>query len=66
LPASAPIIAVSGLALAVITELGQATSLVGRDASLGDGIADVAGVAIGLIVAAWFAGRSNVPEPLQG
>jgi VanZ family protein len=65
-PASAPIIAVSGLALAVITELGQATSLVGRDASLGDGIADVAGVAIGLIVAAWFAGRSNVPEPLQG
>ncbi len=64
--ASAPIIAVSGLALAVITELGQATPMVGRDASFGDGIADTAGVAIGLIVAARLARRRAVAEPAQG
>src|SRR5438309_9242521 len=36
---SVAVIAVSGLALAIITELGQATAIVGRDASLGDGLA---------------------------
>jgi hypothetical protein len=58
-PASTPIIALSGLALAVITELGQATSLVGRDADLWDGIADTAGVGVGLVVASWAARRSS-------
>jgi hypothetical protein len=65
-PASAPIIAVSGLALAVITELGQATSLVGRDGDLWDGIADTVGVGVGLIVAAWLTGRRAVTGPVQG
>ncbi len=63
-PGSAPIIAVSGLALAVITELGQATPFVGRDADLWDGIADTAGVLVGLVAAAWFSRRSAGPEPV--
>ncbi len=37
-----------GLALAVVTELGQATSWVGRDADVWDGLADAVGVLIGL------------------
>ncbi len=68
-PSSAPIIAVSGLALAVITELGQATAIVGRDADFWDGIADVAGVGLGLVVAAWIGGRRQANasvEPVQG
>ncbi len=65
-PASAPIIAVSGLALAVISEMGQATQLVGRDASLWDGIADTAGVGLGLVIAAWLARRTTPPEAVQG
>lgn len=68
-PASAPIIAVSGLALAIITELGQGTSLVGRDADVWDGVADTAGVGLGLVAAAWWGGRRRAPavvEPVQG
>lgn len=53
-PGSAPIVAVSGLALAVITEIGQATPMVGRDGDLWDAIADLAGVAAGLALAAWL------------
>jgi hypothetical protein len=64
-PRSVPVIAVSGLALAVITELGQATPLVGRDADLWDGLADTAGVAIGLVLAAWLARRTTATEPAQ-
>lgn len=63
--ASAPIIAISGLALAVITELGQATSLVGRDGDLWDGIADTTGVGVGLVFAAWIARCATRPEPVQ-
>ena len=47
-PGSAVVIAVSGVALAIITELGQATEIVGRDADLWDGAADSVGVALGL------------------
>lgn len=53
-PSSALVIAVSGFALAIITELGQATPIVGRDADLWDGLADGVGVAIGLAAAAWL------------
>jgi len=50
-PVTVPVIAASGLALAIITEVGQATPLVGRDASLWDGIADTVGVGLGLVLA---------------
>jgi VanZ family protein len=56
-PRSVVVIAVSGIALAVITELGQATALVGRDADLMDGVADTAGTALGLLAAALWESR---------
>lgn len=57
-------IAVSGIALAVITELGQATTLVGRDADLWDGLADAVGVALGLLfVRVWLARISPEKRP---
>ena len=61
-PASVLVIVISGIALAVITELGQATEVGGRDADIWDGMADSAGVVLGLVVAAWLA-RSKAPEP---
>jgi VanZ family protein len=61
-PGSAPVIAVSGMALAVITELGQATELVGRDGDVADGMADVAGVLIGLVAAGMLRRARPAPE----
>lgn len=46
-------VAVAGLALAVLTELGQRLPAVGRDATVGDAVTDMIGVAIGLGVARW-------------
>ncbi len=57
-PRAIGLIAITGVMLAVLTELGQATSLVGRDADLWDGIADSLGVAIGLIFATTAITRS--------
>lgn len=44
-------VALGGLALATITELGQELPAIGRDGSVGDVIGDMIGVAIGLLVA---------------
>jgi hypothetical protein len=58
-PGRAAVVAVSGLALAVISELGQMTTFVNRDASLMDGLADAVGVGLGIAAAFWAAGRSE-------
>jgi VanZ family protein len=42
-------ILIAGLALAVITELGQETPFVNRDATLGDCVADGLGVVVGIV-----------------
>jgi VanZ family protein len=47
-----------GLALAVLTELGQATAFIARDADPLDALADAAGLLLGL-GAAWF----GLPAP---
>lgn len=47
-------VALAGLALAAITEIGQTLPAVGRDGEIGDGITDMIGVAIGLAVAPWI------------
>ena len=52
-------VALGGLALAVVTEMVQTLPWIGRDGGLDDGITDVIGVVLGLIVARWI-------EPLLG
>lgn len=52
-----------GLMLAVVTELGQATTFVGRDADPLDALADVAGLLAGLGAARLLERRVAVPEP---
>ena len=49
------VIVVAGLFLAVITELGQATSIVGRDADVWDAVADAIGVVVGAAFAEFLA-----------
>ncbi len=50
-PTASPLLLASlGIVLAVITELGQMTSIVGRDGDWGDGLADSFGVILGLLV----------------
>ena len=56
-PGRARWIAAAGVLAAAATELGQLMPAVGRDAGLDDGLADVAGVAAGLIAAAVLARR---------
>lgn len=46
-------VGLAGLALAVVTEVVQDIAPVGRDGELADGITDLIGTAIGLIVARW-------------
>jgi VanZ like family len=46
-------VGLAGLALAVITEVGQNILPVGRDGEVGDTITDLIGVAIGLVAARW-------------
>jgi hypothetical protein len=52
----------AGFGLAVITELGQAHPFVGRDPNLPDGLADSAGVLVG-IAASWFLSPILVRAP---
>ena len=51
-----------GLALAVISELGQMTAFVNRDAGLDDLTADMVGVVVGLWAYAWVAGTVKAPS----
>jgi VanZ family protein len=46
-------IAAAGVFLAVVTELGQATPIVQRDASVEDALADLAGLALALAAVHW-------------
>ena len=50
----------AGVALAILSELGQASPIVHRDASLADTLADVVGLAVGL--AAHALARKFAPE----
>jgi VanZ family protein len=59
---SAALIGVSGVALAIITEVGQGTALVGRDADTWDAMADCLGVAIGLVAASVYQARWKPAE----
>ncbi len=47
-------VALGGLAVAAISELVQNLPWVGRDGEIGDGITDMVGVLLGLIVARWL------------
>ena len=47
-------IALGGIGLAVVTEIGQALPAVGRDASVADVLADVIGLVVGLAVAPYL------------
>ncbi|MHB1559252.1 MAG: VanZ family protein [Isosphaeraceae bacterium] len=47
-------VALAGLGLAVLTELGQLLPRIGRDASVADGITDLIGLTLGLILARWL------------
>ncbi len=51
-----------GLVLAIVTELGQSTALVGRDANVFDALADMIGVAVGVLLASRFASRLDALE----
>lgn len=53
-----------GLLVTVVSELGQETAWVNRDATLGDGVADMLGVLGGLAALAllrWIEGRPGAP-----
>lgn len=50
-------VTVAGLLLAVVSELGQTMSWVGRDASVGDTLTDWAGLAVGLVLAPYVEPR---------
>lgn len=49
-----PAVALAGLGLAILTEVGQLLPQIGRDASLADGITDMIGLTLGLILARWL------------
>ena len=53
-PGRAGRVVAAGVAAAILSELGQATALVNRDAEWGDGIADVLGVVVGVAACAGF------------
>ncbi len=52
-----------GVVLAAATELGQGLLDVGRTAEGGDVAADLAGLAVGLLVSVWSAGERRAREP---
>ena len=56
-----PLIAIAGIALAIRTELGQETTIVNRDGDFWDGLADSAGVFVGLVFAGYLARRKAGP-----
>jgi hypothetical protein len=47
-------VAIGGIVVAAVSELGQELPIVGRDATLGDLATDILGVLIGLAVARWI------------
>ncbi len=51
------IVAVLGFVLMLVSEIGQTTPFVNRDASLMDGLADVVGLALGIWAALWLVAR---------
>ncbi|MDG3002822.1 VanZ family protein [Paludisphaera mucosa] len=53
------LVAAAGLALTVITELGQLSPLVNRDAGLADGTFDMLGVVLGGLAFVWLASRPS-------
>lgn len=44
-------VALGGIVLAIVTELGQLVAIVGRDAGVDDALVDAAGLVVGLLVA---------------
>ncbi len=54
----------AGLCLAVLTELGQMTEFVGRDADWDDGLADLVGLGLALIVTLVWARNQTRPQPV--
>lgn len=68
---TALIVLAAGVTLAVVTELGQSLSLVGREADFPDGLADLVGLAAGLALATpvrswWPAQPAHVLEIQTG
>jgi hypothetical protein len=61
-PAGYAWVALAGLVLAVVSELGQTMSWVGRDASVGDTLTDWAGLAVGLLLAPFIEPRLAAVE----
>ncbi len=55
-------IALGGLVLAVVTELGQLVPFVGRDAGVDDALTDFAGAALGLLLVPWVEPRLRSVE----
>ena len=51
-----------GLALAIISELGQELPIVSRDANLMDTVADMVGVGVGLLAYSWLARFATRPR----
>jgi uncharacterized membrane protein YccC len=47
-------VGLGGLALAVISEMGQNLPVIGRDGDVGDAITDLIGISIGLAIAPWI------------
>jgi hypothetical protein len=47
-------ILVAGILLAILSELGQALPIVNRDAGFADGLADVLGVIVSVLIARWI------------
>ncbi|MHC5537031.1 VanZ family protein [Singulisphaera rosea] len=54
---------VGGLALAAVTELGQALPIVSRDADLLDFLADLFGLVVGVAWARWRGAGAEVAKP---
>ncbi|MDX2039137.1 MAG: NifU family protein [Isosphaeraceae bacterium] len=52
-------IVIAGVALAILTELGQGLAIIGRATDLEDGLADVGGLFVGMLLAIAFVGGSK-------
>ena len=55
-------IALYGVALAILSEVGQAMPFVRRDPGVADASADILGFLAGLAIVAWFWGRGKAPR----
>ncbi len=49
-----PVVVLAGVGMAILTELGQLVPSIERDASVADGITDLIGLTLGLILARWL------------